>query len=174
MFYDFRPIYGDFSLAEEVRTFLIETVQGSNLLQFLLVKDSLRWKIPVGPLGMINRTKKTKILDIKKIGLIQIINTVRIYAIKYGIKEVNTIQRLHRLKEIKAMHPRDVENAKTALHYLHYYRLKHNLHQLSEGQPISNEIRILDLSKEDKWKLKEAIHIAARMQQATKITLNRI
>ncbi|MFC4322861.1 DUF294 nucleotidyltransferase-like domain-containing protein [Litchfieldia salsa] len=173
MFYDFRPIFGDFSIAEEIRTFLTEKVKGSNLLQYMLVKDSLKWKIPVSPLGLMNLNQKNKKIDIKKIGLIQIINTVRIYAIKYGIEEVNTIKRLHRLKEIKAMHPRDVENAKTALHYLQHYRLKQNILQLSNGFPVSNEIKIQDLSKEDKWKLKEAIQIANRMQQATKITLNR-
>ncbi|WP_078546507.1 DUF294 nucleotidyltransferase-like domain-containing protein [Litchfieldia alkalitelluris] len=173
MFYDFRPIYGDFSIAEDVRNFITEKVRGSNLLQYLLVKDSLRWKIPVTPLGVMNLNQKNKTIDVKKVGLMQIINTVRIYAIKYGIKEVNTIQRLHRLKESNAMHPRDVENAKTALHYLQFYRIKQNLNQLADNNPVTNKLALSTLSKEDKWKLKEAIQIANRMQQATKISFNR-
>ncbi len=173
MFYDFRPIYGDFSLSEEMRSFLVDKVKGSNLLQYLLVKDSLRYKLPVNPLGFIKIFQKNKTIDVKKVGLIQIINTVRIYAIKYGIKEGSTVKRLNRLKELGVMHPRDVENTKTAFHFLLLFRLINNLSQFSKGVSPSNIIYLDDLTKEEKWKLKEALQIAIKMQQATKLILNR-
>ncbi|WP_394187183.1 DUF294 nucleotidyltransferase-like domain-containing protein [Metabacillus halosaccharovorans] len=173
MFYDFRPIYGDFSLAGEVRTFLNEKAQHSKTLQQLLMKDALRFKISAHPFGLINIKQKNKKINVKKTGLTQIIYSTRINAIKYGINEVSTIKRLNALKNIQAMHPRDVENAKTALHYLHYFRLRQNLKELENNDHVSNEIPIHDLTKEDRMKLKEALQVAHRMQQVTKISFNR-
>ncbi|WP_226527596.1 DUF294 nucleotidyltransferase-like domain-containing protein [Metabacillus niabensis] len=173
MFYDFRPIYGDFSLAGEVRTFLNEKAQYSKTLQQLLMKDALRFKISAHPFGLINIKQKNKKINVKKTGLTQIIYSTRINAIKYGINEVSTIKRLNALKNIQAMHPRDVENAKTALHYLHYFRLRQNLKELANNNHVSNEIPIHDLTKEDRMKLKEALQVAHRMQQVTKISFNR-
>ncbi|MCV9885960.1 DUF294 nucleotidyltransferase-like domain-containing protein [Metabacillus halosaccharovorans] len=173
MFYDFRPIYGDFSLAGEVRTFLNEKAQHSKTLQQLLMKDALRFKISAHPFGLINIKQKNKKINVKKTGLTQIIYSTRINAIKYGINEVSTIKRLNALKNIQAMHPRDVENAKTALHYLHYFRLRQNLKELENNDHVSNEIPIHDLTKEDRMKLKDALQVAHRMQQVTKISFNR-
>ena len=173
MFYDFKPIYGDFSLADEVKRFLNEKAQHSKTLQQLLMKDALRFKISAHPFGLINLKQKNKKINVKKTGLTQIIYSTRINAIKYGINEVSTIKRLNALKKLQAMHPRDVENAKTALHYLHYFRLRQNLKELEDSHPVSNEIPLYDLTKEDRMKLKEALQVAHRMQQVTKISFNR-
>lgn len=173
MFYDFRPIFGDFSLAEEIRDFLTNKAKKSKTLQQLLMKDALRFKIPAHPLGIINLKQKNKKINVKKTGLTQIIYSTRINAIKYGVNEVSTVKRLNELRKVQAMHPRDVENAKTALHYLHYFRLQQNLNQLENNQDVSNEINVYELSKEDRIKLKEALQVAHRMQQVTKISFNR-
>ncbi|MGM0876904.1 MAG: DUF294 nucleotidyltransferase-like domain-containing protein [Bacillota bacterium] len=173
IFYDFRPIYGDFSLAEEIRDFLTDKAKRSKTLQQLLMKDSLRYKIPTHPFGLMNLKQKSKIINVKKTGLTQIIYSTRINAIKYGVNEVNTIKRLDALKKLQAMHPRDVENAKTALHYLHYYRIQQNLVELAKNEQVTNEIDVYELSKEDRTKLKEALQVAHRMQQVTKISFNR-
>ncbi|MDQ0230035.1 DUF294 nucleotidyltransferase-like domain-containing protein [Metabacillus malikii] len=173
MFYDFRPIYGDFSLAEDIRTTITEKAMRSNTLQQLLMKDALRFKISAHPFGIVQIKQKNKKINVKKTGLTQIIYSIRINAIKYGIREVSTIKRLDALKKLHAMHPRDVDNAKTALHYLHYYRLKQNLLELELGEMTTNDINIMNLEKEDRLKLKEALQIAHRMQQVTKISFNR-
>jgi CBS domain-containing protein len=173
MFYDFRPIFGDFSLAEEVREFLTDKAKRSKTLQQLLMKDALRFKISAHPFGIINLKQKNKKINVKKTGLTQIIYSTRINAIKYGINEVSTIKRLNALKKLQAMHPRDVENAKTALHYFHFYRLQQNLIELSKNEQVSNDINFYELSKEDRIKLKEALQVAHRMQQVTKISFNR-
>ncbi|WP_456274517.1 DUF294 nucleotidyltransferase-like domain-containing protein [Bacillus sp. AK031] len=173
MFYDFRPIFGDYSLAEDIRGYIAQKSQNKLNLQQLLRKDAIRFRIPVGALGRINLKGRNKKFNIKKAGLMQIVNMVRIHSIKNGIKEVNTIQRLEALKEKKVFHPRDAENAKTALHYLLYYRLNQNLSELADDLELSNELSIDQITKEDKRKLKEALQIANRMQQVMEISFNR-
>ncbi|MGM0845238.1 MAG: DUF294 nucleotidyltransferase-like domain-containing protein [Bacillota bacterium] len=173
MFYDFRPIFGDYSLAEETRAYIAKKAQKSLNMQQLLRKDAIRFRIPINALGRINLKGRNKTFNIKKAGLMQMVNMIRIHSIKHGIKEVNTIQRLNALKEMKVFHPRDAENAKTALHYLLYYRLTQNLSELAENRELSNELEIEQLTKEDKRKLREALQIANRMQQVMEISFNR-
>ncbi|RIW28600.1 CBS domain-containing protein [Bacillus salacetis] len=173
MFYDFRPIFGDYSLAEDIRGYIAKKAQKSQNLQQLLRKDAIRFRIPVNALGRINLKGRNKRFNIKKAGLMQIVNMVRIHSIKHGIKEVNTIHRLDALKERKIFHPRDAENAKTALHYLLYYRLNQNLSELAENRELTNELPVDRISKEDRRKLKEALQIANRMQQVMEISFNR-
>ncbi|MBM7584076.1 CBS domain-containing protein [Bacillus pakistanensis] len=173
MFFDFRPIYGDYSLAQEIRSMMVEKAKNSLTMQQLLRKDAIRFKVPVNALGRINLKPKSKVLNLKKSGMMQIINMIRIHSIKYGIKDVNTVKRLQSLEDIQAFHPRDVQNAKTALHHFMTFRLNQNLLELEEKKQLSNEISLLELSKEDKRKLKEALQIANRMQQVLEISFNR-
>ncbi|MGD6802842.1 DUF294 nucleotidyltransferase-like domain-containing protein [Rossellomorea vietnamensis] len=173
MFYDFRPIFGDYSLAEDTRAYIAKKAQKSLNMQQLLRKDAIRFRIPINALGRINLKGRNKFFNIKKAGLMQIVNMVRIHSIKHGLKEVNTVQRLNALKELKVFHPRDAENAKTALHYLLYYRLNQNLLELEENRELTNELEVEQLTKEDKRKLREALQIANRMQQVMEISFNR-
>lgn len=173
MFYDFRPIYGDYAIADEIRAYLTEKSKRSLNMQQLLRKDALRFKLPVGPLGRVNLKPKNHLFNIKKSGLLQIVNMIRIQSVKYGIKEVNTIKRVQALKKMQAFHPRDAENVKTAMHILLTLRTQQNLLELKEGKPLSNELDVRTLSKEDRQKLKESIHIANRLQQVMEISFNR-
>ncbi|MCA1053922.1 DUF294 nucleotidyltransferase-like domain-containing protein [Rossellomorea aquimaris] len=173
MFYDFRPIYGDYSIAEEIRNYLAEKSKRSLNMQQLLRKDALRFKLPVGPLGRVNLKPKNHLFNIKKSGLLQIVNMIRIHCVKYGVKEVNTIKRVNALKNMQAFHPRDAENVKMAMHILLTLRTKQNLKELSEGKQLSNDIDVRNLSKEERQRLKEAIQIANRLQQVMEISFNR-
>jgi CBS domain-containing protein len=173
MFYDFRPIYGDYSIAEEIRNYLAEKSKRSLNMQQLLRKDALRFKLPVGPLGRVNLKPKNHLFNIKKSGLLQIVNMIRIHSVKYGVKEVNTIKRVNALKNMQAFHPRDAENVKMAMHILLSLRTKQNLIELKEGKTLSNDIDVRELTKEDRQRLKEAIQIANRLQQVMEISFNR-
>lgn len=164
IFSDYRPIYGDYSLATKLREATSETIQKGKILHLLLMKDTIRFRVPLNPLGMIT-TGKTKEVNVKKAAIMQIVNGVRIFAMKQGIATENTIKRLDALEEAEVLHPRDVKNAKTALDILMAFRLKNNIRQLRNGEPVTNELALDTLSKENKKQLKEALSIAKRLQQ---------
>lgn len=173
IFLDFRPIYGDFSLAYQLREELVKKIENSLNLHQLLMKDTLRFRVPIQPFGKIIRTGKNKNLNLKKSAIMQLVNAIRIYASRYGIDEVQTITRLDELVNYERYHPRDAENVKMALHLLLTLRIRTNLNQLENGQPLTNEIVMQDLTKEEKRQLREALSIAKRLQQALELSYNR-
>ncbi|MFG6114399.1 DUF294 nucleotidyltransferase-like domain-containing protein [Halobacillus sp. MO56] len=173
IFVDFRPIFGDYSLAYELREFVVKRIQRSLNLHQLLMKDTLRFRVPIQPFGRITGVGKKRGLNLKKSAIMQIVNAIRIYSIKYGIDDVNTIKRLTALTEQERFHPRDAENAKLALHRLLTFRLQENLRQLDEDLPLSNELNLARLKKDEKRILRDALIIAKRLQQVLELSYNR-
>ncbi|WP_053219270.1 DUF294 nucleotidyltransferase-like domain-containing protein [Virgibacillus senegalensis] len=173
IFMDFRPIFGDYSLAYRLREQVTEKVQKKLHVHQLLTKDTLRFRVPFQPFGRIIGSGRQRLLDLKKSAIMQIVNAVRIYSIRYGIDSIGTIDRLNKLTEAERFHPRDAENAKMALHRLLTFRLEQNLSQLAENKQLTNEISLYQLGKEDKRKLREALAIAKRLQQVLELSYNR-
>ncbi|UOQ42575.1 DUF294 nucleotidyltransferase-like domain-containing protein [Halobacillus salinarum] len=173
IFMDFRPIFGDFSLAYGLKKYVTERVKKSLNLHQLLMKDTLRFRVPVQPFGRISGVGKKRTLNIKKSAIMQIVNAIRIYSMKYGIEDINTVNRLDSLAESERFHPRDVENAKIALHRLMLVRLKENLRQLKDKEPLTNEIGLNHLKKDERRSLREALVIAKRLQQVLELSYNR-
>ncbi|WLR46321.1 DUF294 nucleotidyltransferase-like domain-containing protein [Halobacillus litoralis] len=173
IFMDFRPITGDYSLAYDLKKYVTKRVQKSLNLHQLLMKDTLRFRVPVQPFGRISGIGKKRTLNLKKSAIMQIVNAIRIYSMKYGIEEINTVNRLEALAEQERFHPRDVENAKTALHRLMLFRLKANLQQLDDEEPLSNDLKLGPMKKEERRSLREALIIAKRLQQVLELSYNR-
>ena len=173
IFMDFRPIFGDYSLAYDLKKYVTKRVQKSLNLHQLLMKDTLRFRVPVQPFGRISGVGKKRTLNLKKSAIMQIVNAIRIYSMKHGIEEINTVNRLDALAEQERFHPRDVENAKTALHRLMMFRLKENLNQLNENETLSNDLRLGQLKKDERRSLRESLIIAKRLQQVLELSYNR-
>ncbi len=173
IFADFRPIFGDFSLAYDLKKYVTLRVQKSLGLHQLLMKDTLRFRVPVQPFGRISGVGKKRTLNIKKSAIMQIVNAIRIYSMKYGVEAINTVNRLEALAEQERFHPRDVENAKLALHRLMLFRIKENLNQMQTDQPLSNELPLNKLNKSERRSLKDALLIAKRLQQVLELSYNR-
>jgi CBS domain-containing protein len=173
IFIDYRPVFGDFTLAERLRDDVTERIQHGKLMQAMLMKDTLRFRVPVNPFGRMVVRGKKKTIDIKKAALMQIVNGVRIFAIRYGVNEVSTTARLDALEKLEVFHPRDVKNAKLAMDVLHYHRLKQNLRELRSEKKLTNEIAPFDLEKDDRRQLKEALIISKRLQQMSELSFQK-
>ncbi|WP_096188910.1 DUF294 nucleotidyltransferase-like domain-containing protein [Evansella halocellulosilytica] len=170
IFIDYRPLFGDFHLAEQLRERTINTIQKGKILHALLMKDTIRFRVPITPLGTISTKGKERVIDIKKQAMMQIVNGVRIFSIKYGIVAVSTLQRLKQLQEKEIFHPRDVKNVKLALDYLHYFRMKEHISQLRRQIPLTNQVPTVRMTKEEKKQLKEALLVAKRLQQMSELS----
>lgn len=173
IFIDFRPIYGDFSLATRLREETTEVIKKGKILHLLLMKDTIRFRVPLNPFGMITTSGKDHSINLKKAAIMQIVNGVRIFAIQHGITTENTIQRLHQLKELEVFHPRDAKNSITALHILMEMRIRNNIYQLRNGKTLSNELSLDTIDKDEKKQLKEALSIAKRLQQMSELSFAR-
>ncbi|MBM7094361.1 cyclic nucleotide-binding domain-containing protein [Bacillus sp. H-16] len=173
IFIDYRPLFGDFTLAENLRERITNPIQKARILHAMLMKDTIRFRVPIQAFGRISTKGKNRTIDLKKAAIMQIVNGIRIFSIRYGVEEVSTLKRLHVLSKEEVFHPRDAKNAKLALDYLYQLRIQENLKQLRQDTPLTNELSPHILTKDQRRQLKEALLVAKRMQQMSELSFAR-
>ncbi len=159
IFVDFRPIYGDKSLADELRERMIKKSNKNALFLHLMAEDDTATKVAINRLGLFQLEKGEPhgIIDLKYGGINHIINGLRILAVKYDIVEVNSWERLDVLYLRKIINEDERDQILQALDDLMVLRLQSNLKKLNEGQKPDHVIHPNSLSKKDRIRLKKAL-----------------
>lgn len=133
IFFDFKPVYGDESLTEDLQNHLYNIISGNNAFFVYLTQNALRIKPPIG------QFKSSEVFDIK-LALLPIVDLARIYALKNKIKSNNTIERLNRLYEKNVFSKSGYQDIVQAYSYLMQLRFAHQAKLLSDNIPPDNNI----------------------------------
>jgi len=99
IYFDFRHIYGDVKLVDELRTKLSKHTEGQAGFYQHLTKNCLLHKPPVGILGKLlleSKGEHAETFDIK-LATMPIIDFARIYGLKNNLQDTNTLERLQTL-----------------------------------------------------------------------------
>jgi len=171
---DSRCLYGDKTLVDQLkRTFdqLVLNTQGS--LDALL-KNTLRHKVVLGPLGNLIREpygEDAGGFDIKYGAYIPFVNAIRLICIKHGIQATSTLERIDQL----TVHVGDDLSNQWRKAFLYILLLRSMTgFQLEDGYYSSRgKLSELDLNKDVTSKLKDCLHVGQQMQKyIKKLVLN--
>ncbi len=175
--YDSYPIYGNQYLFNTLMDFAYNVLESHHEALRLLHEEEGTHKVPIGLFGNII-TEKTGPhrgeLDIKRSGLIFIVETVRILALKYGVRETSTIKRIEALVEKGAIHRDDGEYFVSAFTILLHYALKAQVMKSLEGEKIDTYIRPSRLSSHDRDLLKQAFKAVSALQEIVSAELGEL
>jgi len=152
IFVDFRPVYGDSALADQVRAHLTEKAARSKPFLHMLAGSTADMRVPLGLFG--NFITQGGRLDIKKAGLLPLVSAVRVLAVKHRIDATATRDRLDRLAESGHL-PKGEAHLLAELHELLVdILLRQQIADQEEGVPLSNRIDPNRLDRLEKQKLK--------------------
>lgn len=166
IFYDFRAVHGDFTLAQELRRFASESAfKSPPLLRKMaaLVEDL---DPPTGVFGGI-LTKQGR-ADVKKTGLLAIVSGARILALRHGIEKVGTKDRLDAFRELGIGNKEDLLNIVHAHEVILSEDLRQQLEDIEAGIPPTNKVGIKRLSARRKSELKWALEQVEIVKYLTK------
>lgn len=169
IFFDMRPVAGDASLFEQLRTKNRERLKDAQFFKSVLAFVSLNHKPPLGFFRtfVVERGGQHKNeLDLKLFGTWPIVSAARLFALDAGLDQTNTMDRLNALESLRYESPALLKDLREAFEFLTALRLERQLHQITAGQPISNYISPGSLSNLQKTLLKEAFQTIARAQSA--------
>ncbi len=163
---DLRPIWGNFSLAEDLYHILLENIKGwrgifRGLAQTALINapsNFLEWFAAKRASG------GRQSLNIKLYGLTGIVSGVRLYALMEGIEGKNTWQRLNELKERGIINKQDARDLIGAYEFLMRIRLQHQLWCMEEGKSPDNIINLRQLSPLEYHFLKDSLRAVNHFQ----------
>ena len=167
IFFDFRPLYGNFALAEKLRSSLKSMIEGQGIFLGHMANQIVRNTPPVGFFKsfVVEKTGEHKNeFNLKVRGLTPLIDTVRFFSLERGIRETSTLGRIRVLKDVHPVVKQYAEELEQAFEFIMVLRIHHQFSQLSEGKQPDNFINPNKLSSIEKKTLREAFHLISKLQ----------
>lgn len=169
VFFDMRPIAGDFSLFETLHADVLNHARGNGIFLAYMVQNALTHQPPLGlfrHLVVIHGGEHNNTLDLKHTGVVPIVDLARVYALDAGIEATNTQDRLQAISDGKIISKDGARDLIAALEFLGLTRLHHQARQIREGTKADNYMPPQELSSFERSHLRDAFSVVKSMQAA--------
>ncbi len=165
IYFDFRPLYGDETLAEKLRAWLLGTSVGGPLFLRFMAENALRVQPPLGLVRDFAYDKRGAFphtIDLKASGSRLFVDVARILALANGVPATGTAERLRALAERGKLGRDDIDAVIDSFFYIQQLRLR----QQQSGTPAGRDNRVDPerLNELDRYILKEAFKQAKKLQ----------
>ncbi|MFO1304487.1 MAG: DUF294 nucleotidyltransferase-like domain-containing protein [Burkholderiales bacterium] len=171
IFFDFRSLWGDASLAQALREFVAPRAQANARFQKQLAENAMRNHPPLSWRGeIVERADASGAegIDIKLFGSMPITDGARLFALASGVHATGTLARLAEGGARKGVAEGDLADWRDAFGYLQMLRLRTQHRRLRHEIPASdnpNLVPVSSLSALDLRVLKEALRQVRKLQQ---------
>lgn len=162
IFFDFRPVYGDFSLAEDLLTYCRNQLKQKSVFFYNMAAAATAVHLP-----NLDAIRSPDTFPIKQPGF-ALVNIIRLWALSLGITQRNTLERVEVLHQIGAITAASKEEIEQAVNNVSYLRIKNQIRQIQNNLPVNNELKVHDLSATSKYLLKKTCEVILELQQLVK------
>lgn len=172
IFFDFRPLAGDFTLSDNLRTWLNENAPRQTGFLRQMAVNALQARPPLGLLRdfVPDESDFPGSIDLKRYGARPFIDAARIFALAHGVSATNTAERLRVAGPRMRMSAEELASAIDGFHFIQMLRLRSCDPDINDGgesvrAPLPpNRIDPERLSSLDRRILKEALRQARKLQ----------
>lgn len=171
IFFDFRGVWGDLELTDQLKSFLLGSVEKRPGFLRNLTENALHFKPPIGLFGKLlveSKGEHKDSFDIKR-AMLPIVDLARVYSLKHGIAQTNTLTRLFRLYTKHVFTNKQYIDLVQSYNYLMHLRFLRQITTIiDEEKPPDNYINPKNLSYLDQAMLKEIFKKIEKFQQTLK------
>ncbi len=164
--FDAAPIFGDNTLFKEMHSYAHGLLQQHHEVLRVLLDEQGRHKVPIGLLGQFLTERNGRHrgeFDIKRSGLLFVVEAIRILALLHGIRETATLKRITALVRGGFIHPDDGEYFEAAYLFLLRLALIAQVDHIVNGRQ-GTFINPKKLSRRERESLKHAFKAVAALQ----------
>ena len=166
IFFDFRALIGDKSLADKLHEWLLNISSDNGRFLRQLAEAAMNFRPPLGVVRdfVVGKEKK---LDLKLNGITPFVNTARIFSLANGIPYSGTIQRLRASGSKMNIPEAEIEAWIDSFLFIQVLRLRHHDEERAKGssdEELDNLIDPEQLNELDRRILKEAFRQARKLQ----------
>lgn len=172
IFFDLRCLHGDESLLIQLQEEILNKTKTSTLFQAFMAGNALSHKPPIGFFRgfVLDKDSKDasaeKGMDMKKRGVVPVIDMARLYALAGGISVINTWDRLAAISESGLLNKSSVEDLRDAFEFISITRLQHQAKQIENAHKPNNYVPPEELSALERRHLKDAFEVVSTMQDS--------
>jgi CBS domain-containing protein len=167
VFFDCRPIYGQYELVTRTAGHILEFLDGGNSFVREMAKTAVLHKTPLGFFKRLVVEKsgehKNK-LNLKLNGLTPLVDAIRTLALDQKVFDTNTLDRISSLVEKEILTPAEADDLRDAFNVIMLVRVRHHVNVLSQGGIPDNYINPNELSIIQRTMLKEAFKTVDKLQ----------
>jgi len=165
--FDFRPVHGDFSLAESLRDSVNSMMDGQRIFLGYMANTIIKNTPPIGFFKSFIVEKDGEHrneLNLKMKGLVPFVDIARLFSLEKGVKETSTIDRIDLLKDKHTIVREYADEIKQAFEFIMLLRIQNQFKQIDAGREPDNFINPKGLSYIERRTIKESFNLISRMQ----------
>ena len=172
IFFDLRCLHGAKCLLDELQAEILAKTKVQTRFQAFMAGNALSHKPPIGFFrGFVldkdsHDTAADKGMDMKKRGVVPVIDMARLYALASGLTPINTWERLDAIAEAGGMTAGTVDDLRDAFEFISMVRLQHQAKQIEHGLKPNNHMPPEELSALERRHLKDAFEVISTMQES--------
>jgi signal-transduction protein with cAMP-binding, CBS, and nucleotidyltransferase domain len=144
IFFDFRCVWGDPAMADELRQFVTAAVRGNPAFLREMFADDADHGVALGWFGRFITEKEKEAfkgqMNLKHAGTLPLVETMRIMALREGIVETSTLGRMDALKAKGLLTADDHDYLVGAFRHIARLLLQQQLRDYAAGKPVSNYV----------------------------------
>lgn len=171
IYFDFRALAGDLTLAQVLRTEVNEAVQKVPRFFKQLALNALARSVPLSWVGGI-ATDDKGLVDLKLQGSAIFVDAARLYGLAHGIAATGTRERLEAVGPLIGVGTQECEAWVRGFEFLQMLRLQIQLQATVSAEQV-NQIEVAALNDIDRKILKETFRVARSLQQRLQLDYER-
>lgn len=169
IFFDMRVIYGDERLIKPIKHYIQEKAPQNSIFLSYMAANALHSRPPLGffrNFVLDKHGEKDEALDMKKRGVMPIIDLARIYALASGVNYLNTHVRLQESAAAGGLSQQGMADLQDAYELINSLRLQHQALNIEAGHSPDNFVPPEQMSALERRHLKDAFSVVSTMQEA--------
>ncbi|ENO88517.1 DUF294 nucleotidyltransferase-like domain-containing protein [Thauera linaloolentis] len=168
IFFDFRVLYGNERLGDQLRSWLNKVVRGNSAFLRMMAGNALSVAPPLGRLRDFV-VEDNGSIDLKKSGARLFVDVARILALRTGVDSSSTAQRLRQASGKMGVSADEVSAIIDGFHFVQLLRLRSQHLETEHDAPGDNHVNPDTLNELDRRILKEAFRQARKLQIRIKL-----
>ena len=169
IFFDMRGVAGDIRLAKTLQAQVLKQARDSRIFLRFLAAESIGHTPPVGLFRQFlqeERDGEGKGINLKKRGVIPIVDLARVRALEGAIEAVHTEERIYSSAANGGMNERDADDLVHAMRFIGNVRLRHQVRLHEHGRAPNHLVDPEDMSGLHRRYLRSAFAIVRQAQKA--------
>lgn len=167
IFFDFRPVYGEVVLAEQLRGHLHGLLKDQKVFFGHLANTIVQNRPPIGffKTFVVEKSGEHKDeLNLKIKGIAPLVDIVRLFALERGVSETSTLERIEALRTKHTIVAEYADELKNAFEFIMLLRIHNQFGQIEAGRIPDNFINPAKLSNLEKRTIRESFGLISKLQ----------
>jgi CBS domain-containing protein len=168
IYFDFRALYGDATLATGLRQWVLERTRAAPAFLRQMAENAVQARPALGTLrdfATEDVPNAPHSIDLKLYGARPFVDPARIYALAQGLTQTNTVERLRAAGAGTRMSAAEIEATVDAFLVIQQLRLRNQASQDTLTEDTANRIDPDKLNELERHMLKESFRLARKLQQ---------